>query len=550
MKLKICLLAGVFATQINNSWAQSSTDVMLADTTKKAPENWFNLDLHDSNILGISTEKAYKAFLNNKKSKTIIVGVIDSGIEIDHPDLKDKVWVNEKEKNGKPGVDDDNNGYIDDINGWDFLGGKDGKDVKEDNYEVTREYKRLKPKYEGKSEADIAEKDKKEFAYFQEVKQYYESKFNELKDNKAQIDYIYAMYQKAKKTIQKHLNKESFTAQEVDAIQSADADVKQARSLLLRIYEQGGNETALDDYYDYLKKGLDYGYNLNFDPRSIVGDNYSNTTEKGYGNNEVEGPDAEHGTHVAGIIGANRDNNAGIKGVADNVKIMTLRAVPDGDERDKDIANAIRYAVDNGAKVINMSFGKDFSPEKSVVDEAVKYAEKKGVLLIHAAGNDGEDIDQARNFPTKNFLSGGQAKNWIEVGASDWGSNGGNFVANFSNYGQKTVDVFAPGVDIYSAVPDFKYKNNSGTSMAAPVVAGLAALIMSYYPELTMEQVKEIIIKSAVKYSDKKVNKPGTDPNNPEIESTIEFGKLSNTGGVVNAFEAIKMAEQMSKKKK
>lgn len=550
MKLKLWLLAGALASQMNNTWAQNSIESLNSDTTKKAPENWFNLDLHDSNILGISTEKAYKTLLNNKKSKTIIVGVIDSGIEIDHPDLQGKIWINEKEKNGKPGVDDDNNGYIDDINGWDFLGGKDGKDVKEDNYEVTREYKRLKPKYDGKAESEIAEKDKKEFAYYQEVKQFYESKLSELKDSKAQIDYIYNMYSKAKKTIQKHLNKETFTAKEVEAIQSSDAEIKQARSFLLRIYDQGGSETALDDYYDYLKKGVDFGYNLNFDPRNIVGDNYSNVNEKGYGNNEVEGPDAEHGTHVAGIIAADRNNNLGMKGVADNVKIMTLRAVPDGDERDKDIANAIRYAVDNGAKVINMSFGKDFSPEKSAVDEAVKYAEKKGVLLIHAAGNDGENIDENRNFPTKNFLDGGQAKNWIEVGASDWGSNGGNFVANFSNYGQKTVDVFAPGVDIYSSVPDQKFKNNSGTSMAAPVVAGLAALIMSYYPELTMEQVREIILKSAVKYNTKKVNKPGTDPSNPEVESTVEFGKLSNTGGIVNAYEAIKMAEQMSKKKK
>jgi subtilisin family serine protease len=280
-----------------------------------------------------------------------------------------------------------------------------------------------------------------------------------------------------------------------------------------------------------------------------VGDNPNDISDTNYGNNNVIGPDpkeAVHGTHVAGIIAQTRGNDLGGDGVVkENIQIMCLRAVPDGDERDKDVANAIIYAVDNGAKVINMSFGKSFSPNKAYVDKAVRYAEKKGVLLVHAAGNDAKDIDTEDNFPNKKMLKGKTPNNWIEVGASDQGKTMNKFVANFSNYGQTQVDIFAPGVDIYSTVPDQKYEYLSGTSMAAPVVAGAASLLWSYYPHLTAAQVKEILLKSSVKYNTEKVNKPneGGEP------ATIEFGKLSNTGGILNIYEAIKLAETYPKGK-
>jgi subtilisin family serine protease len=247
---------------------------------------------------------------------------------------------------------------------------------------------------------------------------------------------------------------------------------------------------------------------------------------------------------VAGIIAANRSNETGIKGVADNVQIMAIRAIPNGDERDKDVANAIRYAVDNGAQIINMSFGKDYSPDKEYVDEAVRYAVSKGVLLVHAAGNDSKDIDTENNFPTRKYAKGGQETTlWLEIGASSWGDND-NFVGNFSNYGKRTVDVFAPGVDVFSTTPGSKYESLSGTSMAAPVTSGVAALLMSYYPQLTAAQVKDIIVKSSVKYADQKVNKPGE-----EKGETVSFGDLSISGGVVNAYEAVKLAESMAGQK-
>ncbi len=255
------------------------------------------------------------------------------------------------------------------------------------------------------------------------------------------------------------------------------------------------------------------------------------------------GQDAKHGTHVAGIIGAVRGNGVGVDGIAPAVKFMMIRTVPDGDERDKDVANAIRYAVDNGAKIISMSFGKAYSPYKAAVDDPVRYADAKGVLMVHAAGNDGADLAKGKNFPTPAYLGGGHPVNWLEVGASSW-KGGDELAASFSNYGQNEVDVFAPGVDILSTVPGNQYERDSGTSMAAPVVSGLAALIMDYYPNLSASDVRKIIVASVSKY-DQTVNRPGDDKD----KVRVPFGTLSVSGGIVNAYNALKMAEEMSNNK-
>jgi subtilisin family serine protease len=299
----------------------------------------------------------------------------------------------------------------------------------------------------------------------------------------------------------------------------------------------------LEDGIKHYDAQVKYHLNLEYDPRKdSVGDNYANSYERFYGNNDITGPDAEHGSHVAGIIGAVRSNNLGIKGVADNVKIMALRTVPDGDERDKDVANSIRYAVDNGAKIINMSFGKAFSWDKKVVDEAVRYAVSNDVLLVHAAGNDGKNTEKEDNVPNRLYADStgvtmGTAEGWIEVGASGW-KNDEDLVASFSNYGGKSVDVFAPGVKINSTMPDSKYKENDGTSMASPVVAGLAALIRSYYPQFTAVQVKEIIMNSVTKVEQKvKIRVDGD-------STKVPVSEISVSGGVVNAYNALLLAEK------
>jgi subtilisin family serine protease len=506
---------------------------------QKAAPNWFNLDPDTDKLRGVSTEKAYQELLKSKKSTTIVVAVIDSGIEIDHPSLKNKLWTNEKEINGKDGVDDDGNGYIDDKYGWDFIGGKDGRDVKDDTYEVTREYVKLSALYKDATEKTV--KNKKEFRYYNEkVKPKFEKKRSEMKSSLEQFAPVYQAFTEAIKEAKKALNKDTIEKDDLKNWNPSDDDGKRQKGILTMLLSQGGAQ-EIEGYYEYLSNAVEKGLNPDFEPRTIVGDNYANGNERGYGNNEVEGPDAEHGTHVAAIIAGERNAGHPMQGVANDVKIMTLRAVPNGDERDKDIANAIRYAVDNGARVVNMSFGKEFSPQKHLVDDAVKYAEKKGVLLVHAAGNDSKNIDIEDNFPTKRYLNGKLAKNWIEVGALDWG-NEGRILADFTNYGKKSIDIFAPGVDIYSAVPDYKYKDNSGTSMAAPVVAGVAALVLSYYPNLSAVQLREILIKSSRKFPKEMVNKPGAGGTKVPLE------EISINSGFINAYDALIMAEKMSKK--
>ena len=514
--------------------------MQLADTVKKAPENWFNLDYQTDKVRGVSTEKTYAELLGNKKSKTVIVAIIDSGIDTEHEDLKDKIWVNAKEIAGN-GVDDDKNGYIDDVNGWNFIGNAKGEMIDHDNLELTRLYVKYKSKFEGKAATDFKGKELKMFELFQEVKSEYEKKLQEAKSMNMMLGQFMIAYYSADSTIKSQLNKDKYTLEEVNAIKSTEDDVTKAKQVFGTLAMMGASADDLKDGVKHYDEQLKYNLNAEFDPRPLVGDDYDNKKEKFYGNNKVKGPDATHGTHVAGIIGANRSNSIGMKGIADDVKIMVLRTVPNGDERDKDVANAILYAVNNGAQIINMSFGKDYSPYKEVVDKAVKYAEKKGVLMIHAAGNDGRDTDAKRNFPHPEYKKNGKwAKNWIEVGASSWEDND-EFAANFSNYGEKTVAIFAPGVEIYSTTPENSYKDLQGTSMAAPVVTGVAALVLSYYPEFKAEDLKKILLESSVKYGDIKVNVPGTK------NKTKEFKKLCQTGGIVNAYNALKMAENYKK---
>jgi subtilisin family serine protease len=510
-------------------------------------QDWFLRDPETDLVQGVSADKVYQTLLKDQPSKTIIVAIIDSGVDIEHEDLKGVIWTNEDEIAGN-GIDDDKNGYVDDIHGWNFIGGKDGTNVVEDTYEMTREYMRLKEKFAGAENGKVPKKQKEEYEKYLKL----EDKFKRLKEKNetmyGQFSALYLNFQKSVDTLKYVLQKDTLTMDDLAAYAPTDQVFMFAKGYITSKMKNfppfSGIEDVLAEFkeaYDYFRVIVEYGYNEDFDSRKIVGDNYSDVYEKGYGNNDVTGPDALHGTHVAGIVAADRKNEIGIKGIADNVRIMSVRAVPNGDERDKDVANAIIYAVDNGASVINMSFGKSYSPEKEAVDKAVKYAEKKGVLLIHASGNDGEDIDKEENFPTRRYLDGKEAKNWIEIGASSWGTDS-NLVAPFSNYGKKNVDLFAPGVEIYSTTPNNEYEVEQGTSMAAPVVTGIAAMLMSYFPELSATEVKEIIRKSTRKFDGLEVQKPGG-------KGKAELTDLSNTGGLVNAYEAVKMAKELKNSK-
>lgn len=538
--LPVIFLLGLTYTQAQNYYVSDATRVSLTDDPTKVPTNWFHLDPATDHYKGVSSEKAYAELLKDKKSKTVIVAIIDSGIDIEHEDLKDNIWTNKDEIAGN-GIDDDKNGYIDDIHGWNFIGNAKGEMIKDDNLEVTRLYVKYKKLYKGKTASDFKGKKLADFNDYLEIKKDFESRVNKAKLSLANIEGFVTAINNADSTMKAELKKDDYTIEEVKAFESEKENVKKAKQVLGYTDMMKISVEDMQDGLDYYKDQLEYNLNTEFEPRSLVGDDYENKKEKYYGNNKVKGPDAMHGTHVAGIIGAVRNNNVGIDGIANDVKIMVLRTVPNGDERDKDVANSIYYAVDNGAQIINMSFGKSYSPYKKVVDKAMKYAEKKGVLLVHAAGNEGQNNDLKNNFPNAGYLkSSKRCKTWIEVGASSWHEKD-NFAADFSNYGKKTVDVFAPGVQIYSTIPDNKYKNLQGTSMASPVVTGVAALVLSYYPELTAVQLKDIILKSISDFGSYEITVPG------EKSEKTEFKNLSQTGGIVNAYKSLKMAESMSK---
>lgn len=505
---------------------------------EEVPKGWHHYDRLKDMYNGISTEAAYE-FLKGKESTTVVVAVIDSGVDPQHEDLADNMWINPGEIAGN-GIDDDKNGYVDDVYGWNFLG-----DINHDTYELTRLYVVYHARFGSITEEDISKSEKKDYEFYLKLKKDLEWQISNNTQQYNMINQFYTMYKSSSRLIKAYLEIDDLVLDEVKEIESSDSKISGARDLVIYAIESGFEEEEIAEYIESLQNILEYGYNPEFDPRHLVGDNPEDLYEKGYGNSDVKGP-GSHGTQVAGIIAGIRNNGIGMNGIADNVKIMAIRAVPDGDERDKDVANAIIYAVDNGADVINMSFGKSYSPQKEAVDMAIAYADSKGVLLIHAAGNDNKNIDEKDNFPTPEYPKSKASKNWIEVGATSWGQED-NFVASFSNYGKKSVDLFAPGVAIYSTSPDNEYASVDGTSFASPVTAGVAALIMSYYPELSSNQVRDILLASSIKYENMEVNKPGDPDSEPEM---IEFTELSKTGGVINVYEAVKMAESMKVEKK
>jgi subtilisin family serine protease len=491
-----------------------------------APDAWQLLDLDGDRVPGVSATRVYDELLAGRSpARQVIVAVIDGGVDTAHVDLRENLWRNPGETAGN-GVDDDGNGYIDDVFGWNFLGGADGRNVEHEQLEVTR---LLLACQDG---ADVPAG-----MSCEQIGEDYETERAEVAQTLEVLDQIEGAYAFALPLLTAAGAGDPPTREGVQGVSSLRQDVLQAKNLYLQLADAGIFPEDMADAREAYEGLQEYGLNPDFAPRDIVGDDLTNGTEQGYGNGDVMGPDASHGTHVAGIIGAVRGNGVGIDGVANGVQLMTIRAVPNGDERDKDVANAIRYAVDNGAHVINMSFGKSYSPRKSLVDDAIRYADEHGVLMVHAAGNDGEDIDEDSNFPSAITDDGVQAALWIEVGAASWQVD--SLAATFSNYGQTTVDAFAPGVDILSTVPDDEFKREDGTSMAAPVVTGVAAMLMAYFPDLDAADVRSILMESSVKYGERMVAQPGAAGGPPEM---VPFGRLSVTGGVVNAYEAVRMA--------
>lgn len=523
------LLAGCGSTALVLTPIEKIDTVPLkiAELTEEESESWGHADLISDTIPGISLNKAYDEIIKNKKGKTVIVAVLDSGIDLDHEDLDDVLWTNKGERPGN-GIDDDKNGYIDDIHGYNFLG---------EAYNEQLEYTRIVKFKLG--DAAIQEKAKTKL----------QEEISTNTQNKLRYEQILSSVKASDAAVKEHLGKDAYSKEDVTAIQTEDQALLQHVAVLKQMYSIDDTIPAvlkhLNEGVTYFTERLDYHFNVDFDGRKIVGDDPYDLMDLGYGNGNPKNrvKDESHGTHVAGIIAAERDNGLGIKGVANNVQIMSIRAVPNGDEYDKDIALGIRYAVDNGAQIINASFGKSFSLDSDWVFDAIKYAAANDVLIVHAAGNDGLDLDNPENpnYPNDQIDANSSeiADNVITIGALN-GKYGSEMVASFSNYGKMNVDIFAPGEKIYSTMPENEYEFQNGTSMAAPMVSGIAALIRSYYPKLSASDVKRILMDSGLSSNTSVILSGDTEKSKP-------FNDVTKSGKIVNAYNALIMASNMSK---
>ncbi|MFN3757833.1 MAG: S8 family serine peptidase [Algoriphagus aquaeductus] len=506
-----------------DSLSYQSTSPRISELSEAQSQRWGHLDLVRDTVPGMSVNRAYEELIKKKKGQPVIVAVIDSGIDLYHEDLKDILWVNPEEKPGD-GIDNDGNGYVDDVHGYNFLG---------ESYHEQLEFARILRLKLGDE------------ALQQKAQEELQAKLPEAKAALPQLQQIEQFVNQAHQNIQKKLGKAYYSLDDLEQYRPQSPQEEQQVGILSQVIGMGQDiPSALSDLQDgikYYQSQVNYNLNLDFDGRKRVGDNPYDYADTPYGNGNpnIRNGEESHGTHVAGIIAAVRNNKKGVNGVAQSVKIMSLRAVPDGDEYDKDIAYAIRYAADNGAKVINASFGKKFSPNSEWVYDALKYAASKDVLFVHAAGNDGNNLDDPENPNFPNDHLGKNAPeivdNYLTVGALS-PVYGSNMIASFSNYGKENVDIFAPGDQIYSTMPGSEYDFQGGTSMAAPAVAGIAAMIRSYYPQLTAADVKKVIMESGLAVPIRvKVG---------EEEKTLD--QLSKSGKIANLYNALILAGKVA----
>jgi subtilisin family serine protease len=556
----------VFLTILVFTSCQSTKEsIPLKDKFTLQPlQTWFQADYSQDAIPGISLDKWYNQNKNKRKGKSIIVAVIDTQIDFNHEDLQEQIWTNSNEI-ASNGIDDDQNGYVDDINGWNFTGTKTGGYVVWGNFEYVRLVREWQPLFKDKSASQITSQDLLKYREYERALKTLEKENIYYNRWLSSLKHSIKIYPLVKDTLKQFFPKEDYNYQQLDSMykkhkinsktyrQMRENDDQDLGALIyymmINIEDNKKTLEELKEDKAQLDSIVNKNLNVNFDERIAIGDNPT-VLEKGYGNNNVSNNKSgyrsiqDHCTKVSGIIAANRENNIGIKGILQNVKIMPLNISYSGDENDKDIAMAIYYAVDNGAKVINMSFGKEFSLHKEWVFEAFKYAEKHNVLLIHCSGNNSFNVDENSYYPSDVTYDGSTevCGNFINVGSISSRLDS-TFVSAFSNYGKQNVDLFAPGEEIYTTASGNSYLSDSGTSLAGPMVSGTAALIWSYYPKLTVQELKQIILDSGTAY-DIELIVPGTK------DKKVPFSELSKSGKVLNVYNAMQMAEKMSEKKR
>jgi len=510
-------------------------------------KDWFHKDIEKDTIPGISLERAYKELLKNREGLEVVVAVIDTKLDIHHEDIKDQIWVNIDEIPDN-NIDDDKNGYIDDVNGWDFLSNTKGEFIKYANLECMRVIRKFDTIFADRAGDAISETQKANFAIYQRAKKEYLQRKDNAEDYiKSADNWLNDYYPNAKKALEKFFPDGDYNISQLDSlliIKTDDSIQNHHIKVIRTALKYDLTPELYTKWRNITQNELSTMLNIEFNERKIMGDNPEDILDNSYGHNQVYGDvPFQHAISVSGVLAATRSTNLGIMGISDNIKIMPVVMVASGDEHDKDIALAIRYAVDNGAQIINMSWGKNFSTHEDWVQDAIKYAADKDVLLVKVAGNGSRSIDANKYYP-RDYLNNKEiVNNFIVVGASSYFLDK-RLIASFSNYGKKNVDIFAPGYKVYTTEINNEYAYSSGTSIASPIVSGVAALLRSYYPNLSAVEVKNIILASGVSYEiDVRISKEG------DSEELVPFSELSKSGKIVNAYNALIMADNISKKK-
>lgn len=512
------------------------------DLTEEELKTWWHKDLEQDKIPGISLEKAYLQLLNDKEGEPVIVAVLDTKLDIHHEDLKEQIWVNEDEVPDN-GIDDDQNGYIDDVNGWNFMGSKTGEDVVTQKLEPARIVVAYRNYFGDDFSDTLSIEKKKAFKEYSRAIKIVDKEVVRLDKFIKTVDSLNAIYYKARDTITYFTSNENYTLDTVDSLRTTYPEMEKYFNILSLALEYGLTDQDLIDQKNYLT-GQKKGFDVNFNGRKILEDDPNDLTDVNYGNNKVKNNKLafQHATPVAGLLAAQRNNNLGLNGISDYIKIMPVVMVAEGDEHDKEVALGIKYAVENGAQIINMSWGKYQSLHLDWVRDAFKYAAENNVLLVAAAGNAEKNIDLEPKYPNDEIDGAEFVDNYILAGGLTHRYDS-TMVSSFSNYGKKAVDIFAPASDIYTLAVNNEYDSDSGTSFASPLVSGTAAILKSYFPNLTAVQLKEIILKSGTEI-DLMVKRPGDEENAP----LIPFSSLSKTGRILNVYNALRMAEEVSKK--
>ncbi len=550
--LFFCIGISFYTCQNEKSYSfisSSSIQDTLKNRSKIVLKNWHFKDIKIDTLPGISLERAYDSLLQNKKGKEVIVAMIDTEIDINHEELENAIWKNNNEIPNN-GIDDDKNGYIDDIHGWNYIGNLKGENIIYSNKECVRIIQKYQTKFEGKKEKDIPYKDKNNYELYSSAKKYYDNKLKNAKSDQEYGNFLFNGYPKAKKAMKELFPKEDYTTKMLDSIytkyKKSNVEIANHAYFISDCIKYNLSEKWIKDYKRGADNKVQKTYNLEYYDRKNIDDKADDINFINYGNSYISNNIDEfyHGTLIAGLIRANRFNDLGMKGITNNIKIMPLAISSNGEEHDKDIALAIRYAVDNGAKIINMSFGKEFSLHKEWVFDAIKYASESNVLIISSAGNLSYNLNEYNNYYPNDNLENLEevANNFLLVGSVS-NKLDSSFLSSYSNYGNIDVDIFAPGEHIYTTLPHNKYKYSNGTSLASAITSGVAGLLYSYYPNLTASQVKHILMDSGLEYTFK-VKTPTKEDKN----KMTPFNQLSKSGKVVNAYNALLMAEEISKK--